>query len=77
MYNQKVFERRQKKERAAAETNPAKSAEEQSAEGKTLVIGALLGSVVLSVPFYWKNVVRLVTKVSSGGTDDGYNTYKD
>lgn len=32
------------------------------------------GGVVLSVPFYYRNIIRLFTKVSSGGADDGYAT---
>jgi hypothetical protein len=35
------------------------------------VLTALGGSVVLSVPFYYKNLQRLATKISSGGEDDG------
>jgi len=35
------------------------------------VLTALGGSVVLSVPFYYKNLQRLATKISSGGADDG------
>ena len=41
-----------------------------------LVGGVLVGSVALSVPFYWKNVARLVTKIASGGKDDGYDSIK-
>merc|ERR1711990_65615 len=37
------------------------------------IITALGASVVLSVPFYYKNLQRLFTKVSSGGEDDGYS----
>ena len=38
--------------------------------------GALLGSVVLSVPFYYKNLLRLGTKIASGGKEDGYDKIK-
>ena len=30
--------------------------------------------VVLSVPFYYKNLERLGTKIASGGKDSGYET---
>ena len=33
--------------------------ERKEGEGTNLVVGALLGSVALSIPFYWKNVARL------------------
>ena len=33
--------------------------ERKEGEGSNLVIGALAGSVALSIPFYWKNVARL------------------
>ncbi len=39
--------------------------------GKSLVPIALGASVVLSVPFYWKNLARLGIKLSGGG--DGYD----
>lgn len=45
---------------------------EQSEEGKGLVGTFLLGSVALSLPFFYKNVLRLGTKITSGGKDDGY-----
>ena len=64
------------KERAAANSIDAKTAEEQSAEGKGLVGTFLLGSVVLSVPFYYKNIQRLFIKVSSGGKESGYDKVK-
>ena len=34
-------------------------------------------SVVLSVPFYYKNLQRLAIKITSGGEDSGYNTIPD
>ena len=36
--------------------------ERKEGEGSNLVIGALVGSVALSIPFYWKNVARLGTR---------------
>lgn len=53
----------------------AKAEEPQDeSDPKSLVIGALLGSVALSLPFYWKNVARLGVKISGGG--DGYDKIK-
>merc|ERR1712224_783562 len=54
---------------------PGKTEEEEAEErenSKKLIGGALVGSVVLSVPFYYKNLQRLGTKIASGGEDSGY-----
>lgn len=64
------------KERDAAGSIDSKSAEQQTEEGKGLVGTFLLGSVVLSVPFYFKNLQRLFIKITSGGKDDGYDKVK-
>jgi len=64
----------------AAKKANIKTPEEQQAaqdEAKRNIGIALAGSVVLSVPFYYRNVLRLATKIGSGGEDDGYNTYKE
>lgn len=51
--------------------------EEQDNGGAINLVGAVLaGSVALSVPFYWKNLARLATKIGSGGKDDGYDSIK-
>uniref|UniRef100_A0A6U5GY90 PS II complex 12 kDa extrinsic protein n=1 Tax=Calcidiscus leptoporus TaxID=127549 RepID=A0A6U5GY90_9EUKA len=47
---------------------------EEESDGKGLVFGVLGASVVLSLPFYWKNVARLGIKLSGGG--DGYDKIK-
>jgi len=53
----------------------AKAEEPQDeSDPKSLVLGALFGSVALSIPFYWKNVARLGIKLSGGG--DGYDKVK-
>ena len=65
---------------AARNAAPEKTDEELEAEkgnSKALIGAALVGSVGLSVPFYWKNIARLATKVGTGGKDDGYNKYKN
>jgi len=50
--------------------------EQDNGSSLGLVGGVLVGSVALSVPFYWKNLARLGTKITSGGKDDGYDTFK-
>ena len=47
--------------------------EAEKASKTNLVAGVLVGSVALSVPFYWQNLQRLAIKVGSGGKDDGYD----
>ena len=61
--------------KAAAE---APVVDEEAEKSKAInSIGLLLvGGTALSVPFYFKNLQRLGTKVASGGKDDGYNRYK-
>ena len=61
---------------AKANAKPVDTEAEKS--GAINTVGAVLvGSVALSVPFYYKNIARLFTKITSGGDDDGYSTYKD
>jgi len=55
----------------AARVAAAAAPEEEKTDGKGLVLGALFGSVALSLPFYWKNVARLAIKLTGGG--DGYD----
>mmetsp|Transcript_4047 Transcript_4047/g.4431 ORF Transcript_4047/g.4431 Transcript_4047/m.4431 type:complete len:146 (+) Transcript_4047:96-533(+) len=45
---------------------------EDSAKGQQLVPAVLFGGTLLSVPFFFPNLLRLGTKLISGGEDDGY-----
>ena len=48
---------------------------EQTTQEKLQPILAAVGaSVVLSVPFYYRNLQRLWIKISSGGEDSGYES---
>ena len=64
-------------EKAKAEANTMSTEELMAAqeENKRNIYLALGGSVVLSVPFYFKNLQRLGTKIVSGGKDDGRGGY--
>merc|ERR1711924_86484 len=61
---------------AAREAEAAKmdAKDDEASTGDKLkpIITAVGASVVLSVPFYYQNLQRLFTKVSSGGEDSGY-----
>lgn len=46
--------------------------EDPSAKVKKIV-GVGAAGVLASVPFYYRNLLRLGTKIVSGGEDDGYN----
>ena len=59
-----------KAEREAAFEAPPP--EVQSDEDKLKPIITAIGASVVSVPFYFENLKRLATKVSSGGADSGY-----
>jgi hypothetical protein len=55
-----------------AAANKAPEQEVSAQDKATPVLAALGGSVALSVPFYYKNLQRLGTKIASGGKDSGY-----
>lgn len=73
-----MVERIAAKSAAANAAARAKAAAEEQKKiegadsGKILVPAFLLGSVGLSLPFFLPNLIRLGTKVASGGEDDGY-----
>ena len=46
--------------------------EEKAAQSKNLVLGIGAGGTLLSTAFFYRNIQRLFTKVTSGGEDDGY-----
>ena len=61
-------------EREAAAAKIDSKEDEVSTEEKLKpIITAVGASVVLSVPFYYQNLQRLFTKVSTGGADSGYS----
>jgi hypothetical protein len=63
----------------AARTKKIKEEEDaknNAGKGQNLVATGLVGSVVLSLPFFLPNLIRLGKKVASGGEDDGYGKKK-
>ncbi|KAL1508316.1 hypothetical protein AB1Y20_004426 [Prymnesium parvum] len=48
--------------------------EENPGEKVKKIASVAVGGVLLSVPFYYRNLARLFTKITSGGKDDGYAT---
>lgn len=51
-----------------------KQSEETSGEKLKKIGLVAAGGTVLSVPFYYRNIIRLVTKIASRGEDDGYSS---
>jgi biotin carboxyl carrier protein len=70
------------KSEAANEAARAKRIKEEedaknsAGNGQSLVTTGLVGSVVLSLPFFLPNLIRLGKKITSGGADDGYGSKK-
>jgi hypothetical protein len=57
----------------AARAKKAKEAPKEKGDGgKSLVGLAAAGGVVLTLPFFLPNLMRIGTKLTSGGEDDGY-----
>jgi len=59
------------REQAAVEASKPKK---EPTDGKSLVLGAAGASVALSLPFFLPNLLRLGTKLASGGKNDGYGS---
>merc|ERR1719311_1770916 len=46
-------------------------------ESKNKILLVAVGGSALSIPFFFKNLQRLATKVATGGQDSGYGSAKD
>merc|ERR1712032_268767 len=56
-------------------TNEELRAEQEEAKGNIIKIA--LGGTVASTAFFYQNLARLFTKITSGGQDSGYGTASD
>jgi len=61
--------------KAPGEEEAALAAAQEEAKRNILLVG--VGGTALSVPFFYKNLERLSTKVFSGGEDTGYGSAED
>lgn len=63
---------KEKEERRARLNAQNTEKDEEDVRGKT-VLAAVAASVLLSVPFYYKNLIRLAIKVTGAGPDRNYD----
>lgn len=70
--NNAQAQKKEKEERLAKLTSQDAEAEDEDLRGKT-VGAAIAASVLLSVPFYYKNLIRLAIKVTGAGPGRNYD----